>query len=326
MLDLCSKTRAQLRSLNLLVIWSGILWVLLSGTGAFAGSFYYYQVRAATDIPVGAFPKTITFDVVGGGSNGNPGERQEFGVQKIIGPYTDGGAWTTGNTVPAGSTGSVAHYTGVFSYDTNPYSVAITDTGGFQGTVTPSISVLSYVPPTPPDDSNYFTVYLDCAFFGSYSKPNDEKTPGTGTCSVGMARASAHLMLASLNIEDTPIRYSPARGPAMDFTLTYNQRGAQQPTKVPNFGPQWTFNWLSYVTDDPTNLSANAELLVRGGGIETFSGFSSGSTSLPDPQSHAVLVRTATTPNVTYEKRMPDGSKQVYGHSDGAGSSLAASF
>jgi RHS repeat-associated protein len=124
-----------------------------------------------------------------------------------------------------------------------------------------------------------------------------------------MATYTAHAMVASLNIEDTPIRYSPARGPAIDFTVTYNQRTTQElPTS--NLGPNWTFNWLSYVTDDPNNTSANATVYVAGGGIETYSGYDPISQSYaPDPQSHAVLVRTSST---SYEKRFPDGSKQVF--------------
>src|SRR5437660_2266911 len=157
---------------------------------------------------------------------------------------------------------------------------------------------------------------------GPYTKPCDRKSGGDGGCkscdSQGMARYTAHSMLASLNIEDTPIGYTPPRGPAINFTVTYNQRDTQQPQtfSYSNLGPKWTFNWLSYVTDDPNNASATAMVYVPGGGGETYSGFDSGSQSyLPDPQSHAVLVRTAPT---AYEKRFPDGSKQVFTLGDGA--------
>ena len=157
---------------------------------------------------------------------------------------------------------------------------------------------------------------------GPYTKPCDRKSGGDGGCkscdSQGMARYTAHSMLASLNIEDTPIGYTPPRGPAINFTVTYNQRDTQQPQtfSYSNLGPKWTFNWLSYVTDDPNNASANALVFVPGGGAETYSGFDSGSQSyLPDPQSHAVLVRTSPA---GYEKRFPDGSKQIFNLGDGA--------
>src|SRR5438309_714008 len=139
-----------------------------------------------------------------------------------------------------------------------------------------------------------------------YIKSCDRKDGGDQCKSCGMARYSAHSMLASLNIEDTPIHYSSPRGPAINFTVTYNQRETQQPQtfSYSNLGPKWTFNWLSYVIDDPNNPSANAAVYVPGGGAEVYSGFDSGSQSYQaDPQSHAVLVRTASA---AYEKRFPD--------------------
>jgi RHS repeat-associated protein len=139
------------------------------------------------------------------------------------------------------------------------------------------------------------------------------------TCSrLGMPQYAAHSLLASLNIEDTPISYTPGRGPTIHFTVTYNQRETQQPQSFDysNLGPKWTFNWLSFVKDDPNNPSADATVYAMRGGTEVYSGFDSGSQSyLPDPQSHASLVRTSA---VSYERRFPDGSKQVFTLSDGS--------
>src|SRR5437016_5804291 len=161
-----------------------------------------------------------------------------------------------------------------------------------------------------------------------YFKANDKKLGGNqcqatadgSTAQPPMALYSAHAMLASLNFEDTPIGYSPPRGPAIKFTVTYNQRDDQQPLSFTysNLGPQWTFNWLSFVTDNPNNPSADATVYVPGGGVEAYSGFNSGSQSyLPDPQSHAVLIRTGAS---SYEKDFPDGSKQIFNLSDGSAS------
>lgn len=151
----------------------------------------------------------------------------------------------------------------------------------------------------------------------SKDKPDDKKEPLLGECT-GMARYTAHLMLASLNIEDTPIGYSPQRGPAVKFTVTYNQRHTAQPStfSYSNLGPKWTFNWLSYVIDNPADGSAPAGVYVPGGGIESYSGFNTGTQSYAaDPQSFAVLVRITST---SYERRLPDGSKQIFSVSDGA--------
>jgi YD repeat-containing protein len=135
---------------------------------------------------------------------------------------------------------------------------------------------------------------------------------------VPMAQYSIHLLLASLHIEDTPISYNSPRGPSPEFKVVYNQREANQPSpfSFSNLGAQWTFNWLSYVTDNPVDPNANAAVYVRGGGTETFTGFNTATQSYAaDPQSLAVLVRTSST---SYERRMPDGSKEVYTNSDGA--------
>ena len=62
-------------------------------------------------------------------------------------------------------------------------------------------------------------------------------------------------MLVSLNINDEPVGYSPPVGPAVRFIVRYNQREARQPLNLnySNFGPKWTFDWLSYITDTSPN-------------------------------------------------------------------------
>src|ERR1043166_6076762 len=69
-------------------------------------------------------------------------------------------------------------------------------------------------------------LYVSCAPPppGPYIKRCDRKQGGDqhgGCASCGMARYSAHAMLASLNIEEKPIGYAPPRGPAADFIGTY---------------------------------------------------------------------------------------------------------
>jgi RHS repeat-associated protein len=132
-----------------------------------------------------------------------------------------------------------------------------------------------------------------------------------------MARYSVHSMLVSLSIQDTPLSYSPAYGPAADFTVTYNQKETQQPASFnySNLGPKWTFGWLSYVSDDPNTQLPLTSVYRSGGGAEIFSFDSVSQTFTPDRQSHATLVKTGSA---TYERRMPDGSKEVFGLSDGS--------
>lgn len=138
----------------------------------------------------------------------------------------------------------------------------------------------------------------------------------------GMAGYSMHVLLASLNIVDTPVGYSPPHGPDMYFTVRYNHREAFQPANFnySNLGPKWTFDWLSYITDDPNNPSVNVSLYVRGGGTKIYTGFSpTNPVSTPQIESGAVLVRNSPTGYTQYERRLPDGSKEIF---DRLGSSL----
>jgi len=141
---------------------------------------------------------------------------------------------------------------------------------------------------------------------------------GGGNCGPGMASYSVHLMLVSLYVEDTPIGYTPPRGPDMHFKVSYSQREANQPAtfSYSNLGAKWTFDWLSYVIDDPLSPSRNADLYNRGGGTETYTGFDAVTQSYaPQYLSGAVLRRTLPS---GFERRLPDGSVEIFNRSDGA--------
>jgi RHS repeat-associated protein len=148
---------------------------------------------------------------------------------------------------------------------------------------------------------------------------NDRKDPDNDGCNGrGMAYYNIHSLLVSLNIMDTPVGYTTPRGPTVQFTLAYNQRDAGQPSifSYSNLGPKWTFEWLSYLTDNPANPAATATLYARGGGTESYTNFNSSTQSYAlQPDSHTVLVRTSTS---TYERRFADGSKEIYDLPDGA--------
>jgi RHS repeat-associated protein len=151
------------------------------------------------------------------------------------------------------------------------------------------------------------------------TKPCDETT-SCGSCK-GLAVASFHLLLVNLTINDSPVGYSPSRGPSVHFQATYNHRETFQPAVFTygNLGPKWTFNWLSYVQDNPASPSASAMVYARGGGYDIYTGFS-GDSYAPDPKTRAILVRTSTLP-IRYEHRLPDGTVEVFSQSDGASTS-----
>lgn len=142
-----------------------------------------------------------------------------------------------------------------------------------------------------------------------------------GTCSgdgVGMAVSSVHLMLVNLNLKDTPVGYSPPVGPAVRFTVRYNHRDAFQPANFnyANFGPKWTCDWISYITDNPQSPSADVRYYIMGGGTRTFTGFNPTTQSFAYQQYDQTLL-TRTSAN-SYQMLSRDGSKLIFSQSDGS--------
>jgi YD repeat-containing protein len=150
------------------------------------------------------------------------------------------------------------------------------------------------------------------------SRNNDVCIPCQGGGGSGMAVYRFHLLLASLSIIDTPVGYSPPRGPGVGFQVTYNQREAYQPSTFfySNLGRRWGHDWMSYIEDDPTAVGNPVELYPRGGGREPYAGFVNG-VSAPQQDIRAVMTIVSTSP-IKYERELPDGSKEVFAQSDGA--------
>ena len=125
-------------------------------------------------------------------------------------------------------------------------------------------------------------------------------------------------MLVSLNINDEPVGYSPPVGPAVRFTVRYNQREANQPANFSysNFGPKWTFDWLSYITDKPSSPTADVNYYIMGGGTRTFTGFDSGTQTFAFQQFDQTKL-TRTSPD-TYEMLSRDGTRKIFSQSDGS--------
>jgi RHS repeat-associated protein len=141
-----------------------------------------------------------------------------------------------------------------------------------------------------------------------------EKCPG------GLAVYRFHTMLVNLNVTDKPVGYSAPRGPSVYFAVTYNHREVFQPD-IPyysNLGPKWTHNWLSWIEDDPAQPAQPVNLYLRSGGQETYADYNSGTQSYGyNRRSRAFVVRASSSP-LRYERRMPDGSMEVFEQVDGA--------
>jgi RHS repeat-associated protein len=153
-----------------------------------------------------------------------------------------------------------------------------------------------------------------------YSSQNcSPRDLATGSCPLnGMAVAKVHLMEVNLNLADQPVGYTPPVGPPVRFTVRYNQRDVFQPANFfyANLGPQWTFDWLTYITDNPTNPLADVNLYVGGGGQRTYTDFDTNTQSFAYQQYDQNLL-TRTGPS-SYQLLSGDGSKMIFSQSDGA--------
>jgi len=128
----------------------------------------------------------------------------------------------------------------------------------------------------------------------------------------GMADWDIALMMAGLEVSDTPLGYRPPFGPEVFFNLQYNERESNQPATLTyaNFGPLWNCDWIGSLTFQGTSAFFN-----RGqGGISTFTGFDEGTQSYqPDYQLWQRLVRVNAT---RCELLLRDGSKLVFALAD----------
>ena len=130
----------------------------------------------------------------------------------------------------------------------------------------------------------------------------------------GMTRYNFHAMLVGLTLRDTPVGYTPPLGPPVRFEMFYSQRDSMQPANFSysNFGPKWTSNWISYVTDN-TATNNTASLYGRGGGLETYSFPPGSSLSNFGPFSQARLTKLTLGGMTTgFVRELRDGSTETF--------------
>ncbi|MFA6701023.1 MAG: hypothetical protein WCS28_12745, partial [Thiomicrospira sp.] len=146
---------------------------------------------------------------------------------------------------------------------------------------------------------------------------------GSGMCAYNFTE-----MVASLQIKDRPVGYAPPIGPSVFTTLTYNQRDDAQPANFGyfNVSQKWTLNWLSYIKDTPNSPGANVTRYGSGGGTVAYSGYNSSTHQFtPEIKDQSILVLVSSNP-VRYERRLPNGSIEVYGQSNGSTTSTRLVF
>jgi RHS repeat-associated protein len=134
----------------------------------------------------------------------------------------------------------------------------------------------------------------------------------------GMAAYTFHPQVAAVRIQDSPVGYSPPVGPAVFFTVAYNDLDDSKPVSQPQFsnaGRIWSINWVAYVDHVSGSLYDGIQVKVHlsGGGVEVSS--YSGTTGVfgPNDRSFATVVRSGS---YTYTRIFPDGSKEVYNSPD----------
>jgi RHS repeat-associated protein len=145
--------------------------------------------------------------------------------------------------------------------------------------------------------------------------PTDGTRPGCPMCSYGINE-----LTVSLNLTDTPVGYTPAKGPSAKVILSYNQREADQPAifNLFNISPKWTLNWLGYVQDDPTSPGQTVKRYLPGGGAFYYSGYNSATRAFTPQDDDASVLMLASARPVTYERFLNDGSVEIYSQSDGS--------
>jgi YD repeat-containing protein len=146
---------------------------------------------------------------------------------------------------------------------------------------------------------------------GGSGSPGSSPAGGPPPVLSGMPYYGFHPVSGALVIRDTPLGYTPPIGGSAMLELTYNHRDERQPQTFGygHVGPLWTWNWLSYVTDNNTLPNPPYDLTtvyLRGAGLEQYSPFDA-----VDPISRAELVQVTETP-VRYERRLPDGTVEVF--------------
>ena len=160
----------------------------------------------------------------------------------------------------------------------------------------------------------------------TYSKDKDVPTkeaPKAGAtgqskiCKIrkGMAVIDALTMQATTNIEDSPLGYEPPVGPDISFDVNYDYLESNQPSSFTftNLGPDWSINWLSYLTIDGSN---NVTIQVDGGGSEYY-GYNTASVPYyPNIYSQATITKLGTN---DWQRQLPDGTIEVFNQADGSG-------
>jgi YD repeat-containing protein len=137
---------------------------------------------------------------------------------------------------------------------------------------------------------------------------------GGPSCPIGggMMQFDVNSTTCNLHLFDTPLSYACPIGGTVGFGIDYNYLTADQPSTFTftNLGPNWSFQYLSYLTLD---VSSTATVRLPQGYSEIFA--LNGGVYNRDRLSQALLVNMGAG---VYQRQLTDGSIMQYDLSDGA--------
>ena len=152
---------------------------------------------------------------------------------------------------------------------------------------------------------------------GGSGVPGSDNSSGNGPSSTqgnstGIFGAAINKLLTTTLVQGVPNAYQPPIGPSVDYTVTYSDLQTNQPAVFgfPNFGLNWNFQYVSYLTIDPVSSQATVRL-PNGGSYVYNSNGSGGYDQDILKQTNLVVVGGGV-----YHRVMPDGSKQIYSQAD----------
>jgi RHS repeat-associated protein len=154
---------------------------------------------------------------------------------------------------------------------------------------------------------------------GVSSLPSDNRAPQ-------MTIANANAMTVNLHLTDTPVGYKPQKGVPAMTKISYNSREDMEPATMSfsNMSPNWSFSWMSLIRDDPASghEGLNVVRMGAGGGGYAYpsTGYNHTTGAMPnETMDFSVLSRAPVSGTATsYTHTLPDGSKEVFGLSNGA--------
>jgi RHS repeat-associated protein len=230
--------------------------------------------------------------------------------------------------VPAVAHWKVGHYAAIVGRSNGGYFVEDTTFGEdirvSESTLNEEASGYFLVPKgSLPEGWRHVSAAEGATVWGRGGTGNNHDSGATGNaCSgSGCTAADVELEVVGLQLHDTPVGYSPSVGPAVRFNLVYSHRDTQQPAtfSYTNFGPKWTFTWLSYITDT-VNSSKSALLYQRGGGNEPYTFSSTSATAASGPYSQATMTRTVNGSgnSIGFTLTYPDGSFEQFDQAVGS--------